>query len=154
MSGSRLPVFDVHPNHQNRLDRFQGCYDGANACASSQLAAGSIPSPPFSSTSSPSLDIYSGSFDRWSSLLNSDISSDLHSSYSLGSSVSDPSFSYDSQDSVSSSPSLSYVTLTSLLTPSTVLPRTLARPLHQWHRPWGTIVYCILPPHTCSRTLS
>jgi hypothetical protein len=149
-----MPVFDVHPNHQNRLDRFQGCYDEANARAASQLAAGSIPSPPFASTSSPSLDIYSGSFDQWSSLLNSDISSDLHSSYGLGFSVSDPSFSYGSQDSASSSPNLSYVTLTSSLTPSTGLPRTLARPRHQWHHPWGTIVYCILLPQTCSQALS
>jgi hypothetical protein len=152
--GSCMPVFDVHPNHQNRLDRFQGCYDEANARAASQLAAGSIPSPPFASTSSPSLDIYSGSFDQWSSLLNSDISSDLHSSYGLGFSVSDPSFSYGSQDSASSSPNLSYVTLTSSLTPSTGLPRTLARPRHQWHHPWGTIVYCILLPQTCSQALS
>lgn len=151
-SPSCMPVFDVHPNHQDRLDRFQGsCYDKANACATSQLAAGSIPSPPFPSTNPPSLDIYS--FDQWTSLLNSDISSDLHSGYCLGYSVSDPSFSFGSQDSVLSSPNSSYVTLNSLLTPCTVLPRTLARPHHQWHRLWGTTVYCILLPQTCSHTI-
>lgn len=152
-SPSCMPVFDVHPNHQGRLDRSQGwCYDEVNACATSQLAAGSIPSPPLPSTSPPSLDIYS--FDQWAHLLNSDISSNLHSGYSLGLPVSDSPFTHGSQDSVSSSPNSSYVTLTSLLTPCTVLPRTLARPLHQWHHPWGTIAYCILLPRTCSRALS
>jgi hypothetical protein len=152
-SPSCMPVFDAHPNHQDRLDRFQGwCYDKANACATSQLAAGSICSPPLPSTSPPSLDIYS--FDQWTPLINSDISSDLHSGYCLGLPVSDPSFNYGSQDSVSSSPNSSYVTLTSLLTPCTVLPRTLARPHYQWHHPWGTIAYCILLPQTCSRALS
>jgi len=149
-SHSSIPVFDVHPNHQDRLDRF--CYDKANACATSQLAAGSMTSPPFPSTSPPSLDIYD-SFDQWPSLFNSNISSDLHSGYCLGFPISDPSFSYGSQDSVSSSPNTSYVTLTSLFTPCTVLPCTLARPHRQWHRLWGTIVYYILLPQICSRTV-
>ncbi|KAI0278288.1 hypothetical protein BGY98DRAFT_974852 [Russula aff. rugulosa BPL654] len=101
-----VPVFDAHPNNQDRLDRFQGgCYDKANACATSQLAAGSICSPPFPLTSPPSLDVYS--FDQWTPLINSDISSDLYSGFCLGFSVSDPSFSYGTQDSVSSSPNSS-----------------------------------------------
>lgn len=105
-SPSCMPVFDVHPNRQDRLDRFQGwCYDKANECLTSQLAAGSIHTPPVPSTSPPSLDIYS--FDEWTPLLNSDISSDLHSGYCLGFPVSDPSFSYGSQGSVSSSPNSS-----------------------------------------------
>lgn len=154
-SPSSMPVFDAHPNHQDRLDRFQGrCYDKANACATSQFAAGSICSPPFPSTSPPSLDIYSFDQCQWTPLLNPDISSDLHSGYCLGFPVSDPYFSYGSQDTVSSSPNSSYVTLTSLLTPCNVLPRTLARPHHQWHHPWGTMAYCILLPQTCSRALS
>lgn len=145
-SPSCIPVFDLHPNHQDRLDRPQGwCYDNVNACATSQLAAGSMPSIPFPSTSPSSLDIYS--FDQWTPLLN------LHSSYGFGFPVSDPSFSYGSQDSVSSSPNSSYVTLTPLLTPCTVLPHTLARPHRQWRHLWRTIAYCILLPQTCSHTI-
>jgi hypothetical protein len=147
-----VPVFDAHPNNQDRLDRFQrGCYDKANACATSQLAAGSICSPPFPLTSPPSLDVYS--FDQWTPLINSDISSDLYSGFCLGFPVSDPSFSYGTQDSVSSSPNSSYVTLTSLLTLCTVLPRTLARRHHQWHHLWGTMVYCTLLLRPCCHTV-
>ncbi|KAF8488643.1 hypothetical protein F5888DRAFT_1203669 [Russula emetica] len=107
-SPSFMPVFHVHPNHQDRPDRSQEwCYDKDNACASSQLAAGSIRSPSFPSTSPSSLDIYSFDFDQWIPLLNSDISSDLPPGYCPGFPVSDPPFTYGSQDSVSSSPNSS-----------------------------------------------
>lgn len=150
-SPSCLPVFDVHPNPQDQLDRFQVCYDKANAYATSQLAAGSTPSPPFPLTSPPSQDIYS--FDQWTPLLNSDISSDLNLGYCFGPPVSSPSFIYGSQDSASSSPNSSYVILTSLLILYTTLPRSLARLHPQLHHLWGTIVYCILLPQTCSHMI-
>jgi hypothetical protein len=117
-SPSCIPVFDAHPNHQDRLDRFQGWSNDKANTSPTQLAAGSIPSPPFPSTNLPSLDIYS--FDQWTPLLDMDFSSNPYLGSCLDITVSDPSFSCGSQDSVSSSPNSSYVTLTLLLTPCTV----------------------------------
>ncbi len=129
-----MPVFDVHPNHQGRLDRLQGwSCDKANAYPTTQLAAGSIPSPPFDSTNPPSLDIYS--FDEWTPLLNTDLSSNLRSCYCLGFPVFDLPFSYGSQDSVSSSPNSSYVT--SLPTPYNHLTAYLSTPPSSMASPLG-----------------
>jgi hypothetical protein len=153
---SCVPVFDVHPNRQHGQFGFQEWFhDKANAHAPTQHAAGSVHSPPFPSTSPPSLPVCS--FDQldWTALLTTDCSSNLYAGRLLGIPVSDLPFGCGSQDLEfsSSSSSSSYVMLTLLLSSSTLSPRNLARPHHQWHHPCAVMIHCILPPLTCSHTL-
>lgn len=153
-SPSCVPVFDVHSNRQRGQLGFQEWfYDKANAHAPIQHAAGSVHSPPFPSTSPPSLAVCSFDQLEWTAFLNTDCSSNLYAGRCLGIPVSDLSFSCGSQDLElsSSSSSSSYVMLASFLLSYTLLPRTLARPHHQWHHPQAVMI-CILPPLTCSHT--
>ena len=153
---SCVPVFDVLPNRQHGQFGFQESFhDKANAHAPTQHAAGSVHSPPFPSTTPPSLAVCPFDQLEWTALLNTDCSSNLYAGRFLGIPVSDLPFGCGSQDLEfsSSSSSSSYVMLTSLLTSCTHSPRTLARPHHQWHHPWAVMIHCILPPLTCSHTL-